>query len=339
MFGLRGLVINAFPSLVSSYAFNKYAGSMFYFVNGSPFYVETLFFFWSSNYLLTSYFARNSPVKRFKWIEIVSVLLERKPPESIGISNREAAKLRKNFGKIFEITSKEALLITNFLSIALLFIFGNGYKTYLEYIVVGIPWTFLYCYFAYNLAYMIYTLQSYAYTIRFVIEARFRHFQKQIRRSGSLVKQLPKLNEIIAAINEYDKFWRNFISIHIVSRLLIVNFLWFLLGFAQIHRMIFIEFAMVSVFEFSIMNFSIYQVSQIVRQSRITRKVLWERAFRRRSPTIGSKIKVSSRLSKVILITIREKYLNFLETMSSDVGIHLWNDSLVESKHIIYVSP
>lgn len=228
------------------------------------------------------------------------------------------------------------LSITNLLFIVILTTYYNGYSTWFDFIVVGIPWTFLYWLYALLLTSSIYIINAYVFVISLVVRIRIRRLVASIERdkvfkiqkeSGKKfvwkTTRIIELNQIIVQVREYNRFWRSAITILILWRILIINFVAYLIFFANLPHIVHVQYTLILFNEFSFFIFYLYQAASVWKEFEILRK----RMQTRLAITFGrKKIKVSLKeFHKFNLIsvgiefcrdTFQRRWLAFLEQRS-----------------------
>lgn len=216
-----------------------------------------------------------------------------------GFNELDEDLLRKNFSIIFFLTSKATLLISTFLLFTELVIYGTGYHNWLEFAFFGIPWSWIYVYYANNLANLIYMLATYIYTIRIVIRLRLKKITNILTVEHRLLSQLRSITQILTRLNQYDLFWKHFVSIYAINRLFIINFILYIYLFQNVHKMILYEYFMVGGFETIGLFFTIHQASSISVDLQAMRKKMNE--------SLGEKINFRNKLKVLMCFTLQRK--------------------------------
>lgn len=159
--------------------------------------------------------------------------------------------------------------------------YGLNY-TLFDFVVFGIPWTLIWIIWDYFIITGLYWMPAYYFIVCFYVKLRLRSVYKKLNKMIVRKKSIPIVlkyfkafniikehNEICVTINNYNKFWRKYLSITSIIFILLICFLSYVVFIAPNKWYLHLEFAVVlSAHILTVLNIS-YSASSVSYYNRI----------------------------------------------------------------------
>lgn len=262
--GCRGLLVSLVPSVGLHPTLPIYLGSFYQLIGvAHPFHVEFLFFICSLNYLAVALPPRFYRREHFGWLELLLLLQgpQQQQPKLDFVSNwyrnsttntitdfafshfETATTLQRQAKRALRLVHFIVLINTvrvgvSFSSVALASYYPNA-----AHLTAAALWQLLYLLFVVNLSSVLYTTVTYLCLLCAVLRLRLKAvFSGHHHLSAFAYKfdvhsfeiRFHQVDGILRLARQYNAFWRHLLSNTIFLRVWIINFVLYLVLFANI---------------------------------------------------------------------------------------------------------